>query len=226
VLEGRFVRLGALQPERDAADLFAPTHGPGAESLWAYLSTGPFRDEDAMAADLRSAAASPDLIPFGIRSAFDGRTLGRASYMRIEQRHRVIEIGGILFGPGLARAPGGTEAIWLLARHAFEALGFRRLEWKCDALNAPSRAAALRLGFVFEGVFAKHMIIKGRSRDTAWYAMTEDDWPRAKAAFEAWLAPDNFDPDGRQRRRLAELREESDARRGFKARPRPPAPSG
>jgi RimJ/RimL family protein N-acetyltransferase len=205
-LQGRLVRLGPLSPERDAADLFSATSGAEAERLWAYLTTGPFLDQAALAADFAAAAAAPDSVAFAIRDLASGRTVGRASYLRIKPAHRSIEVGSILFSPELQRRPAATEAMRLMAKHAFETLGYRRYEWKCDALNAPSRAAALRLGFRFEGVFAKHMIVKGRSRDTAWYAITDDEWPAIDAALAAWLDPTNFDAEGRQIRRLAELR--------------------
>ncbi|RXF70774.1 GNAT family N-acetyltransferase [Hansschlegelia zhihuaiae] len=206
-LEGRHVRLGPLDPARDAADLYPATHGSEKARLFAYLFDGPFESEAAMRDALALAAEGPNAtVTFAIRDGASGRTVGRATYMRVEPAHRSLEVGSILFAPALARTPAATESMYLMARHAFEDLGYRRYEWKCDALNAPSRAAAERLGFRFEGVFRKHMIIKGRSRDTAWFAMTEDDWPAVKDAFEAWLAPANFDGDGRQIRRLVDLR--------------------
>ena len=131
--------------------------------------------------------------------------LGMASFMRIAPEFGVIEIGRIWFGPALQRTAAATEAIFLLARRAFEELGYRRLEWKCDALNAPSRRAAERFGFTFEGIFRKHMVVKGRSRDTAWFAITDDEWPEISRGFRAWLADANFDAHGGQRARLAEL---------------------
>ena len=134
-----------------------------------------------------------------------GHSVGRLSLMRIDPANGVIEVGHVLYAPSLQRSPHATEVQYLLARHVFEDLGYRRYEWKCDALNAPSRAAALRFGFQFEGIFRRHMIIKGRTRDTAWFAMTEDDWPSIKAATLAWLSPSNFDADGRQRLRLQDL---------------------
>lgn len=204
-IEGRFVTLGPLDPARDAAELYRATHGAEKERLFAYLFDGPFESEAAMAAALGKAAAAADAATLAIRDAATGRTLGRATFMRIEPGHRSVEVGSILFSPALARTPAATEAMHLMAAHAF-ALGYRRYEWKCDALNAPSRAAAERFGFLFEGVFVKHMIIKGRSRDTAWYAITEDRWPAVDAAFRAWLAPENFDAAGRQKRRLADIR--------------------
>jgi RimJ/RimL family protein N-acetyltransferase len=129
--------------------------------------------------------------------------VGYASYLRIEPAHRCIEVGSILFTPLLQRTPGATEAMYLMARHVFENLGYRRYEWKCNALNEPSRRAALRLGFTFEGIFRQHMIIKGRNRDTAWYSMLDSEWPARKASFEQWLAPDNFDSHGRQKQSLS-----------------------
>ncbi|MGA0532994.1 GNAT family N-acetyltransferase [Hansschlegelia sp. KR7-227] len=205
-LEGRHVRLGPVEPGRDAADLFAATSGPQNERLFAYLFTGPYADESQLTAELEAAKASKDVAILAIRDRASGRTVGRASYMRIEPAHRVVEVGSILFAPSLARTAAATEAMLLMASHAFDTLGYRRYEWKCDALNAPSRAAALRLGFRFEGIFSKHMIVKGRSRDTAWFAIVDDEWPRVKAAMEAWLAPGNFDADGRQKRALADIR--------------------
>jgi RimJ/RimL family protein N-acetyltransferase len=125
--------------------------------------------------------------------------------MRITPEHRVIEVGNIFYTPALARSAGATEAMYLMAKHAFEELGYRRYEWKCNALNEPSRRAALRLGFAFEGIFRRHMIQKGRSRDTAWYAMIDEEWPARKARFERWLTPENFDAAGRQRTPLSSL---------------------
>ena len=135
----------------------------------------------------------------------DERPLGLTSYLRITPEFGVIEIGHIWFGAPLQRTTAATEAIYLLARHAFDDLGYRRLEWKCNALNAASRRAAERFGFTFEGVFRKHQVVKGRNRDTAWYAITDEDWPAIRAGFQSWLAPANFDGEGRQRHRLGEL---------------------
>jgi RimJ/RimL family protein N-acetyltransferase len=142
---------------------------------------------------------------FTLERPADGRPLGLASYLRIEPAFGTIEIGHIWFGPSLQRTTAATEAIYLLARHAFDDLGYRRLEWKCNALNAASRRAAERFGFTFEGVFRQHQVVKGRNRDTAWYAITDGEWPPIRAGFEAWLDPGNFHPDGTQRRPLGEL---------------------
>ncbi|MFG1345315.1 GNAT family protein [Xanthobacter autotrophicus DSM 431] len=205
-LEGRHVRLVPFDAGRHAAALYALSHGPEKEALWAYLSPAPFPDEAAFRRYYAEAATKPDPLLLAIEEADSGRAVGHATYMRIEPAHRVIEVGNILYTPALQRTPGATEAMYLMARHAFEDLGYRRYEWKCNALNAPSRRAAERLGFTFEGIFRKHMIVKGLSRDTAWFALLDDEWPRAKAAFEAWLDPANFDQNGRQVRRLEDIR--------------------
>ncbi|WP_020181376.1 GNAT family protein [Methylopila sp. M107] len=206
-LQGAHVRIAPLDPEKDAADLFPAVSGAEAERLFAYLFDPPFESEAALREALTKAAEeTQNVVTLAIRDASGAKTLGRASYMRIEPAHRCVEVGSILFSPALSRTPAATEAMYLMARHAFEDLGYRRYEWKCDALNGPSRSAAPRLGFRFEGIFERHMIIKGRSRDTAWFAMTDEDWPRIRSAFEAWLAPENFGADGVQKQGLAEIR--------------------
>jgi RimJ/RimL family protein N-acetyltransferase len=206
-LEGRLVRLEPVDPDRDAEDLLDAAQGPGADpELWRYLSYGPFADAAALRAWLAGCAATPDPLFLTIVDAATGRAAGMASYLRIEPAHGVIEIGHIWFGGHLQRTPAATEAIHLLACHAFDDLGNRRLEWKCDAANDRSRRAADRFGFTFEGVFRQAMIVKGRNRDTAWYSLLDREWPAARAAFEAWLDPANFDRDGRQLRPLAALR--------------------
>jgi RimJ/RimL family protein N-acetyltransferase len=172
-------------------------------SLWTYMFDGPFADRTAFAEALKKREASDDPLFLSIVDAATDRPVGIASYMRIEPAHRVIEVGGIVFSPALQRRPGATEAMYLMARHVFEDLGYRRYEWKCDALNAPSRRAALRLGFTFEGIFRQHMIVKGRNRDTAWFSITDSEWPARKAALEAWLAPDNFEANGMQKQSLS-----------------------
>ncbi|MFG1393308.1 GNAT family N-acetyltransferase [Xanthobacter agilis] len=205
-LDGRHVRVVPFDVARHGPDLHALSHGPDHAALWAYLSPEPFADLHAFTRYYAEAAAKADPLLFAIEEADTGRAVGHATYMRVEPAHRVVEVGNILFTPALQARPGGTEAMFLMARHAFETLGFRRYEWKCNALNTPSRRAAERLGFTFEGVFRQHMIVKGRNRDTAWFALLDQDWPRAKAAFEAWLDPGNFDAEGRQRRTLREIR--------------------
>lgn len=205
-LEGRFVRLEPLDAAAHGASIYEGAHGPGEERLWTYMSDGPYADRETFDRALEKKAESKDPLFFAVVDRATEKAKGYASYMRIEPAHRVIEVGNILYTPALQRTPGATEAMYLMARHAFEELGYRRYEWKCNALNAPSRAAALRLGFQFEGIFRQHMIIKGRNRDTAWFAMLDADWPQCKAAFEKWLEPGNFDESGRQRVSLAELR--------------------
>ena len=200
VLHGPRVSLRAVDPPLDARSLFEATSDPAS---WTYLAYGPFVSAGELEGMLAGARAEEGRVALAILC--DGRALGTASYIRIVPEHRVIEIGHIVLGASLARTPAATEAIYLLARHAFEELGYRRLEWKCDALNAASRRAAERYGFRFEGVFREHMIIKGRNRDTAWFAILEQEWPALRAAFEAWLEPSNFDGDGGQRRALGEM---------------------
>ena len=205
-LAGRFVRLVPLDPSRHAADLFAETHGPDEERRWWYLGDGPYRDLAAFAAALAEKAASQDPLFFAVIDAATGRACGYQTLMRIDAANRVIEVGNIVYGRTLQRTPASTEAQYLFMRHAFDTLGYRRYEWKCNALNAPSRAAALRFGFTFEGVFRSHMIMKGRNRDTAWYSIVEAEWPSRRAAFQAWLSPDNFSSAGGQLRRLEDFR--------------------
>jgi RimJ/RimL family protein N-acetyltransferase len=167
------------------------------------MSDGPYHDRARFDANLEVKAKSTDPLFFAIVDNASGLAAGCASYLRIEPVHKVIEVGHILFTPVLQRTAGATEAMYLLARHVFEDLGYRRYEWKCNALNAPSRSAALRLGFRFEGIFRQHMIIKGENRDTAWFAMLDWEWPARKLAFERWLDPSNFDSEGHQRTPLA-----------------------
>jgi RimJ/RimL family protein N-acetyltransferase len=204
---GSRVRLEPLDAARHVPALFAAAQGPGADpKLWDFLGYGPFADEADLGAWIRANAAGDDPLFFAVVDTESGEPRGVASYLRIAPDHGVIEIGHIWFGAALQRTPAATEAIYLLARHAFDGLGYRRLEWKTDALNTRSRRAAERLGFTFEGVFRQHMVIKDRNRDTAWYALLDHEWPAARAAFEKWLDPGNFDREGRQRRTLADLR--------------------
>jgi RimJ/RimL family protein N-acetyltransferase len=205
VIAGARVRLEPVDPDRHAADLHAASLGD--PRLWDHLPYGPFADVAALREHLARQAASEDPLFFAVVDAATGRAVGIVSYLRIEPAHGVIEIGHIWFGGPLQRTPAATETIYLLARQAFDALGNRRLEWKCDAANARSRRAAERFGFTFEGVFRQHQIVKGRNRDTAWYAMLDGEWPALRAAFEAWLSRENFDADGGQRRTLEQVRQ-------------------
>jgi RimJ/RimL family protein N-acetyltransferase len=202
-LTGRFGSAARLDPVRDAAGLWRGFKGH--DHIWTYISRhGPFPDESTFAAWLAERATSRDPYTYTVHDP-DGRALGLVSLLEIRPAVRVIEVGFIVYSPALQRTALATETQYLLARYVFEALGYRRYEWKCDALNAPSRRAALRFGFVFEGIFRQHMIAKGRNRDTAYFSMLDREWPGCKVNFERWLARDNFDATGRQRKSLAIL---------------------
>ncbi len=180
-------------------------HGLGGaanEDLWRYMRAGPFMDPAAFDDYVRARAASEDPLVFAIVDRGTRCAVGCAALMRIDPPNRVIEAGGILYTRALQRSRGATEAMYLLARYVFEDLGYRRYEWKCNVLNEASRRAALRLGFTFEGVFRQHMIVKGKSRDTAWFSMLDSEWPERKRRFEGWLDESNFDAEGRQKTRL------------------------
>jgi RimJ/RimL family protein N-acetyltransferase len=205
VLTGRHVALRPIEPASDAGPLYAVSHAPtGDPTIWTYLYDGPYGDLESFRESLEEQAARHDYVFFTVAGA-GGRPLGIVSYLSIVPEHGVIEIGNIWFGPELKRTPAATETILLLARHAFDELGYRRLEWKCDALNQPSRSAAVRFGFRFEGIFLNHRVVKGHNRDSAWFAITEERWPSVRRAFEQWLRPENFDADGSQRSRLSDL---------------------
>ncbi|HXP08228.1 MAG TPA: GNAT family protein [Acidobacteriaceae bacterium] len=205
VLTGQAVTLRPFDRPSQAEALYQGTHGPEKEDLWRYMSEGPFASQNEFNAAFDKKQNAADPVFFAIVDNGTGVPVGQASYLRIEPDHRVIEVGNIIFTPALQRSCGATEAMYLMARHAFEELGYRRYEWKCNALNQPSRRAALRLGFTFEGIFRQHMIIKGRNRDTAWFSMLDADWPRRRMSFEQWLAPSNFDRSGRQILSLSSL---------------------
>lgn len=204
VLAGRYARLEPLDPSKHGESLWREVGGEAAADLWRWMPDGPYPDRAGFDVSLKNKAASEDPLYFAIVDPADGDAVGHASFLRIEPKHRVIEVGGLMFSPRMRRTRIATEAMYLMARYAFEDLGNRRYEWKCNALNEPSRLAALRLGFQFEGIFRQHMIIKGANRDTAWFSMLDSEWPARKAAFERWLAPENFDADGRQKSPLAQ----------------------
>jgi RimJ/RimL family protein N-acetyltransferase len=170
--------------------------------LWTFLSDGPFHERESFDRALHRKATTPDRLYFAVVSTASDRGVGHAVLMRIDVTHGVIEVGDVFYTRGLQRTRGGTEAMYLLAQHVFEELGYRRYEWKYNVLNLPSREAALRLGFTFEGVFRQHMIVKGQNRDTAWHSMLDSEWPARKIGFQDWLAAENFDVAGAQRRRL------------------------
>lgn len=201
-LEGQVARLEPLDAAAHAAALHAAYAGH--DHVWDYLPYGPFPDAAAYADWVAAHAAGDDPLFFAVLDRATGAPRGVASYLRITPEHGVIEIGHIAFSPAMQRGRVATEALALMLQAAFS-LGYRRVEWKCDALNVPSRRAAQRLGLSFEGVFRNHMVVKGRNRDSAWYAATDGDWVALRPALTAWLAPANFDAQGRQRRRLSEM---------------------
>jgi RimJ/RimL family protein N-acetyltransferase len=205
-LEGRWITLAPLDAEKHAEALYEGSNGDVArERVWTYLPYGPYRSLGEFVADIELKARSADPLFFAAVDNASGRAVAHLSLMRTNPTNRAIEVGHIMYTQAIQRTAGATETQYLFARYVFDGLGNRRYEWKCDALNAPSRRAAERFGFTFEGIFRQHMIVKGRNRDTAWFAMLDGEWPARKAAYERWLAPDNFDAEGRQKLRLSEL---------------------
>ena len=207
-LEGRYTRLEPLDAARHGADLYAMAIAPGAEDRFRYLFETRPADAVEFAAWTAQAAASTDPLFFAVVDGATGRAEGRQALMRIDPAHGVIEIGSIHWGPAMARSRIATEALYLFGRHAFETLGYRRFEWKCHNLNEPSKRAAQRFGFTYEGLFRQHMVAKGRNRDTAWFSIIDSEWPERARAFEAWLDPANFDAAGLQKQRLEDFRRE------------------
>jgi RimJ/RimL family protein N-acetyltransferase len=201
ILEGRYVTLVPLNAQSHTADLWRGVEGHN--EVWIWLGDGPYPSEAHLRQAIAEKQASTSAVFLAIVPKSTGKAEGYASYMRMDPANGVIEVGNILMTPSLQRTTAATEAMFLMARHIFEDLGYRRYEWKCNADNAPSRRAALRYGFTFEGIFRQHMIIKGRNRDTAWFAMLDSEWPARKAAFEAWLDAANFDENGRQKQSLS-----------------------
>ncbi len=197
-LEGRYARIEALSVEKHAEDLLA-VYGPDTpRDMWTYLFQEPVADREELVSLLNQMLARQDRFFYAILDRETGKALGTFSLMRIDQANRTIEVGAVTFSPALKQTRMGTEAHYLLARYVFEELHFRRYEWKCDALNLPSRKAAERLGFVYEGTFRQAVIYKGRTRDTDWLSMIDKDWPQVRARLEAWLRPENFDKNGQQ----------------------------
>ncbi len=204
-LLGQFCVLERCRPATHAGGLHAAFTAQNGDTGWTYLPYGPFAGEAALRAWMEATCAGTDPLFYTVLRAGGGAPLGLLSLMRITPDHGVAEIGHVHFGPALQRTPTSTEAVALLLRHLFDDLGYRRCEWKCDALNTASRSAAQRLGFTYEGTFRKAAVVKGRNRDTAWYSIIDSDWPRIRTTLDAWLGPDNFDSSGAQRRRLADL---------------------
>ena len=205
-LKGEHCRLEPLNADRHAAELYAAYRTGSDHRDWTYMFTGPFEDPQDYRRYAEEAAAGSDPRHYAVISQADSTAVGTLSLMRQDPSHGVIEVGNVMFSPMMKRRPISTEAQFLAMRYVFEDLGYRRYEWKCDSLNAPSRTTAERLGFTFEGIFRQAVVYKGRNRDTAWYSVTDTEWPTTKHAFEAWLSPENFDEQGLQRRTLAELR--------------------
>ena len=205
-LTGRTCRVEPVDVERHADDLFAAHFRAPDDRDWTYLPLERPASEAAFAAYLNDIADSPDPLHYAVIDIEFGKAVGTAALMRIDRENGSIEVGHVRWSPLMQRRIAGTEATYLMMRHAFDDLGYRRFEWKCDGLNARSRGAAVRYGFTFEGVFRNAAVVKGRSRDTAWYSITNEEWPSVGAAFEEWLQPSNFDRMGRQRRTLAHVR--------------------
>jgi len=206
VLDGRYARLEPLSVEQHEADLFASAREPGNEARFRYLFDRAPADEREFRDWMEKAVGTDDPLFFAVIDKGTGRAEGRQALLRIDPVHGVIEIGHILWGPAIARTRVATEALYLSAEYVFETLGYRRFEWKCNDLNLPSRRAALRFGFTFEGIFRQHMVVKGQNRDTAWFSIIDAEWPKLRAGYQRWLAPDNFDAHGRQLRKLEEFR--------------------
>jgi RimJ/RimL family protein N-acetyltransferase len=201
VLDGRYARLEPLAAAH-APDLFAASSAPGAARRFAYLFDEPPLDLLAMHAWIAKAVSAEDQVYAAVIDKATGRAAGRQALMRIVPEHGVIEIGNILWGPGISRTRVATEALYLAAKHVFDDLGYRRFEWKCNNLNEPSKAAARRFGFTYEGLFRQHMWAKGANRDTAWFSMLDAEWPAFRREYDRWLAPANFDAAGNQRTKL------------------------
>lgn len=201
VLEGRYARLEPLGPGH-AEQLYEASKGPENRSRFDFLFEQPPASLAEAQAWVLGASESADPLYSAVVDCASGRCEGRQALLHITPAHGVIEAGGIYWGPAIARTRVATEALYLHLRYAFDTLRYRRFEWKCNDLNEPSRRAALRFGFTFEGVFRQHMVVKGKNRDTAWFSIIDSEWPAIRDAFEAWLAPSNFDSSGRQRQAL------------------------
>jgi len=203
VMEGRFCRLERLDPSKHGPSLFAANATDVDGAMWTYLPYGPFPAVEGYLAWLNERAKATDTVFFAIIDRAHDRAVGLASYLRMDPMAGSIEVGHLAYSPLLQRTPAATEAMRLMMERVFD-LGYRRYEWKCDALNAPSASAARRLGFVFEGIFRQAWVVKGRNRDSAWFSVLDREWPRLRDRFAIWLAPANFDENGRQKKPLAE----------------------
>lgn len=206
-LEGRFVTVRGYDAGKDRDALWEALGGQETNALLQYFAAPDFADADQFGAWLDAVKKAGWLTEVFVDKA-SGQVVGMANYMRADPANGVVEVGGVAHGPAMARSPMSTEAHYLMARHVFEDLGYRRYEWKCNNENEPSHAAARRYGFTFEGVFRQHMLSRGKNRDTAWYSMIDTEWPRLAKAFAAWLSPENFSAEGLQKRRLEEIRKD------------------
>jgi RimJ/RimL family protein N-acetyltransferase len=207
-MAGRFCTVRPLDPAKDAAPLFAAYALDRDGRMWTYLPRVAYRSQEELRSWAESACRTDDPLVHTIVDNTTGEPVGTANYMRIEPAHGVIEVGSITYSPRLQRRPAGTEVMYLMMRRVFDELGYRRYEWKCNSLNAPSRAAALRYGFRYEGLFRQAQVVKGHNRDTAWFSIIDSEWPEVRAAFERWLDPANFAADGSQRQSLASFRQD------------------
>jgi RimJ/RimL family protein N-acetyltransferase len=203
-MKGQFCRIEPLDPERHARELFQANEADQEGRSWTYLPYGPFANFEEYHAWLIQSATTTDPLFFAILDLKTNKAAGVCSYLRIDPRHGSIEVGHLNFSPSLQATPAATEAMYLMMERAFN-LGYRRYEWKCHALNTPSRRAAQRLGFSFEGIFRQAAVYKGRNRDTAWFSIIDKEWPALKRVFQHWLAQENFDDEGRQKSSLSEM---------------------
>ncbi len=206
VLEGRYVRLEPLDPQKHGDELFAASSVTDADQRFTWLFEFPPATRAEFEPWLEKVSKSEDPLFYAVIDKASGKVAGRQTLMRIDPVHGVIEIGNIYWGPLISRKPAATEAQFLFMQYIFDELGYRRYEWKCNNDNAPSKRAAERFGFTFEGIFRQHMVAKGKNRDTAWYSIIDSEWPALKKAYQAWLAPENFDSDGQQIKRFEEFR--------------------
>ncbi|GAA5656508.1 MULTISPECIES: GNAT family N-acetyltransferase [Brucella] len=207
VLEGRYVRLEPLDPNKHGDELFAASSVTDADQRFTWLFEFPPATREEFEPWLEKVAKSEDPQFFAVIDKASGKVAGRQTLMRIDSAHGAIEIGNIYWGPLISRKPAATEAQFLFMQYIFDELGYRRYEWKCNNDNLPSKRAAERFGFSFEGIFRQHMVAKGKNRDTAWFSILDSEWPALKKAYQAWLAPENFDSDGQQKKKLEEFRD-------------------
>lgn len=205
-IDGRFCRLEPLNAERHADDLYSAYRLASDDRDWTYMAVGPFGSHGDYHRYVATVTQAEDPLHYAVIDFRSGLAVGTLSLMRQDPSNGIVEVGNVMFSPLLKQTPVSTEAQFLLMSYVFGQLGYRRYEWKCDSLNAPSRKAAERLGFTYEGTFRQALVYKGRNRDTAWYSIVDAEWPQLKTSFQQWLSPENFDADGRQRRPLAAIR--------------------